>query len=59
VLQPRRVKTGGSDGVNTEIRSGLNEGDTVVLAGLQQGQGQQRGGGFSPFGPSGGGHRGG
>jgi HlyD family secretion protein len=58
VLQPRRVKTGGSDGVNTEIRSGLNEGDTVVLAGLPQGQGQQRGGGFSPFGSSGG-HRGG
>jgi len=27
------VKTGGTDGVNVEILSGLNEGDTVVLAG--------------------------
>jgi RND family efflux transporter MFP subunit len=52
-VAPLRVKTGGSDGVNTEIRSGLNEGDTVVLAGLVQGQGQSRGSG-SPFGPSGG-----
>jgi HlyD family secretion protein len=58
-VEPRRVRTSGSDGVNTEIRSGLQEGDTVVLAGLNQGQGQQRGGGFSPFGPSGGGRRGG
>jgi HlyD family secretion protein len=54
-VDPRRVRTGASDGVNTEIRTGLQEGDTVVLAGLDQGQGQgQRRTGFSPFGPSGG-----
>jgi HlyD family secretion protein len=53
-VEPRRVRTGGSDGVNTEIRSGLQEGETVVLAGLNQAQGQQRRGGSSPFGPSGG-----
>lgn len=29
----RTVTTGGTDGVNTEIRSGLKEGETVVLAG--------------------------
>jgi RND family efflux transporter MFP subunit len=56
VVKTQRVKTGSTDGVNTEIQSGLQEGDTVVLAGLNQGQGQQgqRGGG-SPFGPGGGG----
>ncbi len=49
-IEPRRVKTGGSDGVNTEIRDGLKEGDTVVLAGAEEG----RKGGFgprNPFGP--------
>jgi HlyD family secretion protein len=54
-VEPRRVTTGASDGVNTEIRGGLQEGDTVVLAGLPQGQGQQRRGGGSPFGSPGGG----
>jgi HlyD family secretion protein len=53
-VEAKRVRTGASDGVNTEIRSGLNEGDTVVLAGMPQGGGQRRGG-ASPFGPSGGG----
>jgi RND family efflux transporter MFP subunit len=58
IVQTRRVKTGSTDGVNTEIQSGLQEGETVVLAGMDQGQGQQsHGGGRSPFGPSGGGGR--
>jgi HlyD family secretion protein len=49
---PTKVKTGGSDGTFTEIREGVKEGDTVVLAGLEQGP---RGfGPQSPFGPSGG-----
>ncbi len=50
-----KVKTGGSDGINIEIVSGLNEGDTIVLAGLTQSP--TRGGPTSPFGPSGGGGR--
>jgi len=48
VIERRRVKTGGSDGVNTEIRSGLQEGETVVLAGLEDNQKHR---GSSPFGP--------
>ena len=48
-IERRRVKTGGSDGVNTEIRSGLQEGETVVLAGLEDSQ--KRRGSSSPFGP--------
>ena len=50
VITPHRVKTGGNDEANTEIRDGLNEGDVVVLAGMDSGQ---RGmGPASPFGPS-------
>jgi len=48
-----KVTTGGSDDTNTEIRKGVNEGDTVILAGLDSGKG-----GFgpqSPFGPKSGG----
>jgi multidrug efflux pump subunit AcrA (membrane-fusion protein) len=57
-IEQRSVKTGGTDGVNTEIRDGLKEGDIVVLAGNVSGQ--KRAGGASPFGPSsGGGGRGG
>jgi len=48
-IERRRVQTGGSDGVNTEIRSGLQEGETVVLAGLEDSQ--KRHAGSSPFGP--------
>jgi HlyD family secretion protein len=48
--EPRPVKTGASDGVNTEIREGLKEGETIVLAGEDNGR---RGGGpSSPFGPT-------
>lgn len=48
--ETRRVRTGGSDGVNTEITDGLKEGDVVVLAG---GEAQRRGfGPANPFGPS-------
>ena len=64
-IVPVPVVTGGTDGVNTEIVSGVKEGDTIVLAGANQGQGR----GFgpsSPFGPAqkgggggGGGRRGG
>jgi multidrug efflux pump subunit AcrA (membrane-fusion protein) len=53
-VEARKVKTGGSDGVNTEIRDGLKEGEVIVRAGLpnpnQRGFGPQ-----SPFGPSKGG----
>jgi HlyD family secretion protein len=53
VVTPVKVKTGGSDGVNTEIRDGLKEGQVIVRAGLQdpnkRGFGPQ-----NPFGPSGG-----
>jgi RND family efflux transporter MFP subunit len=65
-IVPVRVQTGGTDGVNTEIRSGLTEGQTIVEAGASQGGGfrgpanpfgpQQRGGGR---GGGGGGRRGG
>jgi HlyD family secretion protein len=47
-LAQTRVQTGGSDGVNTEIRSGLTEGETIVVAGGQQGRGF---GPANPFGP--------
>ena len=54
------VVTGGTDGVNIEIKSGLNEGDTIVLAGGTSGPAR---GPVSPFGPAprggGGGARGG
>jgi HlyD family secretion protein len=33
VITPHVVKVGGSDGVNTAILAGLNEGDTIVRAG--------------------------
>jgi RND family efflux transporter MFP subunit len=48
--QPRPVKTGSSDGVNTEILDGLKEGETIVLAGGDEGRGNRRN--ASPFGPS-------
>ncbi len=50
---PQKVKTGGSDGQFVEIRDGLKEGDTIVLAGMDAG-GKKPGGPQSPFGPSGG-----
>ena len=53
IIVPRSVKTGGSDGVNTEIREGLKENETVVLAGGQQTTRPQ--GNASPFGQNGGG----
>ncbi len=51
VITPKRVKTGGNDEANTEIREGINEGDTVVLAGMESGKGGGMGP-ASPFGPS-------
>jgi RND family efflux transporter MFP subunit len=52
-ITPHRIKTGGNDDTNTEIRDGVKEGDVVVLAGMDTGT---RGpmGPASPFGPSGG-----
>ena len=50
-VQSRPVKTGGSDGINTEIREGVKEGDIIVRAGMQDPN--RRGGPSSPFGPSG------
>lgn len=49
-VEHRRVKTGGSDGVYTEIRQGLCEGETVVLAGLDEGKKRPRA--ISPVGPT-------
>lgn len=50
------VKTGASDGVNTEIVSGLKEGDMVIRAGMQAQGGKPGGpgGAPSPFGGGGG-----
>jgi HlyD family secretion protein len=53
---PHKVKTGGSDGQFVEVREGLNEGDTIVLAGMDDGSKKGPGGGpQSPFGPKRGG----
>ena len=52
---PHPVKTGASDGVNTEVREGLNEGDVIVVAGGQDPKKPGPGGGGSPFGGGGGG----
>jgi multidrug efflux system membrane fusion protein len=49
-VERRRVKIGGSDGVYTEIRQGLAEGQTVVLAGLDEGK--KRSHSTSPLGPT-------
>jgi HlyD family secretion protein len=49
-VEPRKVKTGASDGVNTEIREGLKEGEIIVLAGMEDGRRRQ--GPSSPFGPN-------
>ena len=60
VVTPTKVSTGGNDEANTEIRKGLNEGDVVILAGLDNANKNQ--GPQSPFGPkqgSGGGGGGG
>ncbi|MDE2205702.1 MAG: efflux RND transporter periplasmic adaptor subunit, partial [Armatimonadetes bacterium] len=46
------VKTGASDGVNTEILSGVNEGDTIVLASGASSLTGGRRGPASPFGPA-------
>jgi RND family efflux transporter MFP subunit len=50
----RKVATGGADGVNTEIRDGLKEGETVILAGMIKPTGPARQGASSPFGGAGG-----
>lgn len=57
-VSPRPVKTGSSDGVNTEIRDGVKEGEVIVRAGMQDPNRRQMGPG-SPFGPSKGGGKGG
>jgi RND family efflux transporter MFP subunit len=59
-VESRKVKTGGTDGVNTEIQDGLQEGDTVVLAGMTNSSRPNRGAanGFGPGGGAGGGRGG-
>ncbi len=52
------VVTGGTDGVEVEIKKGLNEGDKIVLAGGTSSTSKGRGP-TNPFGPSGGGGGGG
>lgn len=56
-VESRPVKTGGNDGVNTEIREGVKEGEVIVRAGLQdpnrRGFGPQ-----NPFGAAKGGKKG-
>lgn len=62
IVTAQKVKTGGSDGQFVEIRDGLKEKDTIVLAGMDDGSKKGQGGPQSPFGPSrggGGGGRGG
>ena len=60
--QPVEVKVGEADEKNTEITSGLNEGDEIISGRQNFGQGGQQGsggrGGF-PFGPRGGSRGGG
>ena len=53
------VKTGGTDGLNTQILSGLNENDTIVVAGTNLPGSTQRAGPANPFGPTTGGKKGG
>ncbi len=53
VFTTTKVSTGGSDESKTEIRKGVNEGDTVVLAGMDNGRGGM--GPQNPFGPRSGG----
>ena len=48
-VQPRPVKTGGSDGINTEIREGVKEGEIIVRAGMQD-PNKRSMGPSSPFG---------
>lgn len=52
-IDTRRVKTGGSDGVNTEVREGVKEGEIIVRAGIDAGK-KPGGGPSSPFGGGGG-----
>ncbi len=54
VPESHKVKTGASDGVNTEVLEGLKENDTIILAGADFSKKKQQGS-SSPFGPSGGG----
>lgn len=49
-IKRQKIKTGGSDGVSTEVREGLQEGQTVVLAGLDEGKKRSRS--TSPLGPA-------
>ncbi len=46
---PRPVKTGASDGANTEIKEGVKEGEEIVLAGGDDNN-KKRGGAPNPFG---------
>ena len=50
-IKPVPIKTGGSDGVNTEVREGVKEGQIIVRAGMQDPNKRQGPG--SPFGGGG------
>lgn len=56
-IVPTVIKTGGTDGLNTQIISGVNEGDIVVVAGTLPGSGGR--GPANPFTSGGGGKKGG
>jgi hypothetical protein len=58
--QAIRVKTGISDGANTEVTDGLKEGDTIIIGvKFSQAAAATPPSGASPFGGGGGGFRGG
>jgi len=50
-IEKRTVTTGGTDGVNTEILTGLKEGEIIILAGQSAGTDDKKSG--SPFGMGG------
>jgi multidrug efflux pump subunit AcrA (membrane-fusion protein) len=57
--ETRSIKTGSTDGINTEVREGLKEGEIVILAGGDTPKRPGGGGAANPFGPAGGGAGGG
>jgi HlyD family secretion protein len=55
IPKPTQIKTGISDGIATEVASGLNEGDKVITAEVSSGSAASPGSPANPF--SGGGRR--
>jgi len=50
-ITPQKVETGLSDGVHIEIRSGLNEGDSVILGTIAKAEQEKQSTNGSPFMP--------